>query len=379
MLQQYIEQMWFYSARQKEQPTAEETKIFRAEETALDTIDDFKFCLNIAVDRNNVERNPVNAANIWKYFDKEIVPSWKKLDERLQLACLLDWYAVLYRAMEEISRIPKALRDRQSVQFVRVMGLEHRWKEAQSRYETLEQQTPAPQQLTSFDAWLSDVEKNLIHPQNELWRRQEKQKAVETIIRRVIQTAVTAVVLYVAISYFSGYGAVARYFHHEKIRTYATQTQAEAHIEGFNQLPPLDIKDYNASSIRTDESGFTYSDRFLRDGDPSTAWEEGEPDDGVNRRLFFNIKGSADVHYIVIWNGNQKDEESYRACNRLRYVTVRINDRMHSYRVTLKDQEGPQYIRVERQDVDKLWIIIDSVYRGTDPGNNTAVSEVEIY
>ncbi len=39
----------------------------------------------------------------------------------------------------------------------------------------------------------------------------------------------------------------------------------------------------------------------------------------------------------------------------------------------------PQYIRVEREDVDRLWIIIDSVYEGDNGEDETSVSEVEIY
>ena len=46
--------------------------------------------------------------------------------------------------------------------------------------------------------------------------------------------------------------------------------------------------------------------------------------------------------------------------------------------LTLKDEEGPQYIRVNRK-VGRFWIIIDSVYEGTDKANLTSVSEVEIY
>lgn len=379
MLQQYIDKMWFRSLQHKEPLSEAEQQIRKAQETALDNMDDFKFCLNIAVDRNNVERNPVNAANIWKYFNKEIAPAWKDLEERLQLVCLLDWYVVFYRAAEEIAGIPKALHDRQSVHFIKVLGLEHRWEESLTQYEELERSFSEQDRLADFDAWLLTVREQLIRPQNELWRHQEKVKAFQYTLLRTVRAIVTVCVLYVVISYCSGYGAVARHFRHEKMLAYATSSEAAEHIPDFASLPPLTIKDYNASSIRTDENGFVYSDRFLRDGDPSTAWEEGEPDDGVNRRLFFNIQGEGTVHYLVIWNGNQQDDESYQQCNRFRDVTIRINDRMHSYHVRLLDQPGPQFIRVERDNVDKFWIIIDSVYQGTDPGNHTAVSEVRIY
>ena len=84
------------------------------------------------------------------------------------------------------------------------------------------------------------------------------------------------------------------------------------------------------------------------------------------------------VVVIVIYNGNQKDSASFKKDNRLKEITLKLDDSQHEKTLTLKDEEGPQYIRVNRK-VGRFWIIIDSVYEGTDKANLTSVSEVEIY
>lgn len=379
MLDQYINEMWFRTAAQDESAQAAVKKVVKAQQNAVDNLDDFKFCLNIAVDQNNVERNPVNAGNIFKYFEKEIEPSWKKLDERLRLACRLDWYGALFRAMADISKIPHALSDRQSVIFAKTMDLGRKWNETLAQYEALDAAAPEEEKLTGFNAYLAKMKKDLIEPQIAVWSRAGKHQALWDAVKGLLGLVVLCLVIAAIVSYAKGVGIVARLLGNEKIEVYTDETIAAEKIEGFQSYAPVNIADYNASSIRPDEDGMSFTDRYLMDGDPATAWEEGEDDAGINRRLYFNIDDEGPVHYLVIRNGNQSGTSAFRECNRLKDVTVRINDKNHNYQVTLADTDKPQYIRIARNDVQKFWIIINSVYEGTDPGNHSAVSEVEIY
>ncbi len=61
-------------------------------------------------------------------------------------------------------------------------------------------------------------------------------------------------------------------------------------------------------------------------------------------------------------------------------MTLRIDDGTSKVNtsVTLKSTEGPQYILIN-QNVDRFWIIMNTVYRGEASDNVTCVSEVKIY
>ena len=197
-------------------------------------------------------------------------------------------------------------------------------------------------------------------------------------------TAVAVVLVLAIWQIYSGTGFLARALGIHRPRL----VSEEAITKDFGSLltdeVPLKInddgtEDFNASTILETDAG-TFSDRNMRDGDTTTAWAEGEKNDGTGKRLYFNVESTQFVHYIVIWNGWQKDDDAFTQYNRLKNVTLRIDDGTSKVNtsVTLKSTEGPQYILIN-QNVDRFWIIMNTVYRGEASDNVTCVSEVKIY
>ncbi len=345
-----------------------------ATKIAMLDIYDFKFGVDIAAAQSNIERTQANAEDIFKYLNRDIMKAYKGLDERLQLIARLNWLSILYRMVHDIAKIRGAVHDQKTLLFFRKLNLKENWDKAAGAYRAAENAAKEDVKQPSFDQWMTDFEKTVIEPEEALWKREEIRGAAIRRTKRAVQIVVLCVVSYVIISYAAGFGYVARMLHHLRPEV-VTNT---ADIDGFGTFPPADIADYNASSIK-DKGNPLYTDRNLMDGDTTTSWTEGEDDAGINRRMYFNIEKKATVNYIVIWNGDQSSEENFRAHNRLKQVTLKINDTRHMYTMTLADTMGPQYIRVEREDVDRLWIIIDSVYEGDNGEDETSVSEVEIY
>jgi|GEM_PF-705414 len=345
-----------------------------AMESAILNYYDYKFSVNIAMARSNVERTSLNAENLLHYYDKDIIAPAGRLGERLQLICRLNWICTLLYMLQEIAEIRGALTDRSTNEFVRRLGAFRLWREASQRYKELEEQAPEDERQKDFDRWLEKTDKTLVQPLEKRWSRAGVRERIITGFKRLWQGAVMLAAVTAIGSYCIGRGPVAAYFHHLK----PVLTTPE-HISGFGTYAPVDIADFNASSVKKEsEDDERWSDRHLMDGDISTAWSEGEDDAGINRRLYFNPEKTRTVHYIVIYNGDQSSEDAFYNHNRLKRVTIRINDRQKDYGIRLDDTMGPQYIRVE-DEVDRFWIIIESVYRGNDVENVTSVSEVEIY
>ena len=345
-----------------------------AMESAVLNYYDFKCSVNIAMARSNVERTTLNAENLLHYYEKDIMAPAAKLGERLQLICRLNWIGTWMYMLQEITGIRGAMTDRSTNEFVRSLGAFRLWKEAVSSYRAIEEKTPEHEQQKGFDAWLEETDRVLVCPLEKRWISAGVKERIITGFKRSVQACVGLAVLFAIGSYCIGRGPVAAYFHHLK-----PVLTTPDHISGFGSYAPVDIADYNASSIREDPDGNDrWSDRHLMDGDITTTWSEGESDAGINRRLYFNPEKTRTIHYIVIYNGDQSSEEAFYEHNRLKRVTIRINDRQKDYGIRLADTMGPQYIRVE-DDVDRFWIIIESVYRGTDDENVTSVSEVELY
>ena len=362
MIEDFIAQMWCSTSEE-----AVPKDIAAAQRDAvLDSVD-FKFVTGIAMEQQNIERNPSNADSIETYFKKDIDKKFGKLSPVKKAMCRLDWYAVLYRMLSYISTIKGVFRDQKALLFVQTLGLSEKWKEEADLYRKnaaeLTESTRA-----SFAAWLRDTEEELVHPMNALWDKKLHAGSIRRGISRAVKTVIALLILLTAGSYLTGVGYVAKITHHERIAVLPKEQ-----IEGFGTYPEVGIEDYNASTNLTEGL-----DRALMDKDPKTAWTEGEKDAGIGRKLYFNPEDTQEVHYIVIYNGNQKDSASFKKDNRLKEITLKLDDSQHEKMLTLKDEEGPQYIRVNRK-VGRFWIIIDSVYEGTDKANLTSVSEVEIY
>ena len=94
MIEDFIAQMWCSTAEE-----AVPKDIAAAQrEAVLDSVD-FKFVTGIAMEQQNIERNPSNADSIETYFKKDIDKKFGKLSPVKKAMCRLDWYAVLYRML----------------------------------------------------------------------------------------------------------------------------------------------------------------------------------------------------------------------------------------------------------------------------------------
>ncbi len=382
MLEDFMEKMWYRRPHAGDTETGRTLK--KAQEAAADGLDDFRFSFNIALIADDVERNPVNAGNILHYFEKEAAPAFKKLDERLQCACRLDWYTCVLRMLEQIAGMPKELRKKKTAEFAFRLDMQDLWPRDLTRYRELEEKAPEEEKLPDFDAYLERMDAELAQPVITRWKKAAAYAQFRKTVHRVVGTAVAVVLVLAIWQIYSGTGFLARALGIHRPRL----VSEEAITKDFGSLltdeVPLKInddgtEDFNASTILETDAG-TFSDRNMRDGDTTTAWAEGEKNDGTGKRLYFNVEGTQFVHYIVIWNGWQKDDDAFTQYNRLKNVTLRIDDGTSKVNtsVTLKSTEGPQYILIN-QNVDRFWIIMNTVYRGEASDNVTCVSEVKIY
>lgn len=376
MLEDDIAKMWFRTD-QKAGETEDGKKITAAQEDAVDSVDDFKFSFNISLIRDDVERNPVNAENILHCFKKEIEPCFKKLDERLRLVCLLDWYTCLFRMLEEIAAMPKERHKKKTVAFVSTLDMQSKWNRDLARYRELEREQPEEKRLPSFDSYIEDINQNLAQPDIAKWKKAAVASGFRKTVKRVLALAVAVVLVSSIWQIYRGVGPLARALNIHRPRLVTEETVKKQYGSLFTR--EVSVKDFNASTILDTEDDM-FSDRNLMDGDTTAAWAEGEKNDGTGKRLYFNIDGTQYVHYIVIWNGWQKDDETFSQYNALHNVTIRIDNGESTLNTTinLKDRQGPQYILIN-QNVDRFWIIMNTVYRGDASENVTCVSEVAIH
>lgn len=382
MLDDMMMQMWYRD------PHAADTEagkaVCRAQEAAADALDDFTFSFNISLIADDVERNPVNAGNILHYFEKEAVPAFKKLDERLQCVCRLDWYSCILRLLEQVAAMPRECRKKKTAAFAERLDMQNRWPKDLARYRELEEKAPEADKLPGFDAWLEKTDRELAQPVIARWKKAAAISHFRKTVGRVVGLAAVVVIGAAIWQIYTGTGILARVLGIHRPRLVAEETITEDFGGPLTEQVPIKVNsdgtmDFNASTIlKTDDGSF--DDTNMMDGDTATAWAEGEKNDGTGKRLYFNVEGTQFVHYLVIWNGWQKDEDTFNQYNRLKNVTLRIDDGSSKVNtsITLKSTEGPQYILIN-QNVDRFWIIMNTVYRGEGSDNVTCVSEVEIY
>ena len=168
MLEDFMEKMWYRRPHAGDTETGRTLK--KAQEAAADGLDDFRFSFNIALIADDVERNPVNAGNILHYFEKEAAPAFKKLDERLQCACRLDWYTCVLRMLEQIAGMPKELRKKKTAEFAFRLDMQDLWPRDLTRYRELEEKAPEEEKLPDFDAYLERMDAELAQPVITRWK-----------------------------------------------------------------------------------------------------------------------------------------------------------------------------------------------------------------
>lgn len=134
----------------------------------------------------------------------------------------------------------------------------------------------------------------------------------------------------------------------------------------------------NASSVLTGATGKSYGTEYLFDGDMSTSWQEGEPDEGLGVTITSTFASETDVKGIAIWGGNESSPDSYTANNRPQQITVSVSCEGQSYSkaYTLEDVDGVQTILFDSPvPMESVVIRIDSVYNGS-VYNDTVITEL---
>lgn len=131
-----------------------------------------------------------------------------------------------------------------------------------------------------------------------------------------------------------------------------------------------------AESELISAKGKDYSANMIIDEDVKTAWQEGEEDFGLGKSILIQFEKTK-LNYIVIYNGNQSNEKAYKKNNRLKAVSIIINEEINE--IELEDSMEPQVIRIEgADDVSEVKLEIQSVYEGT-AFNDTCIAEIECY
>jgi hypothetical protein len=136
-----------------------------------------------------------------------------------------------------------------------------------------------------------------------------------------------------------------------------------------------DKNDYN----RFEEN---YLPLYVADDDPTTAWTEGVPGDGVGQWLrlrFASMKGATKVR-LRIRNGYQKSPKLFAANERARKVTFKLLPGGTTIDAELTDAEGWQEV-VLPQTAGPLFGVemkIDSVYRGAKY-EDLCISDVQVF
>ncbi len=114
----------------------------------------------------------------------------------------------------------------------------------------------------------------------------------------------------------------------------------------------------------------------LLDGDPHTAWVEGEPGLGLPARLTFALPDRVDLQRIRIVDGYAKD--TAHLLDNAAAKTIEIQGGARTVRYTLTRSRRPQTIRVPFGETRKVVIRILSGYPGAR-FDDLAVSEVAFF
>jgi hypothetical protein len=136
-----------------------------------------------------------------------------------------------------------------------------------------------------------------------------------------------------------------------------------------------DKNDYN----RFEEN---YLPLYVADDDPTTAWTEGVPGDGVGQWLrlrFSSMKGATKVR-LRIRNGYQKSHKLFLANERARKVTFKLLPSGTTVDAELTDTEGWQEVTLSQGagTLAGLEMKIDSVYKGAKY-EDLCISDVQIF
>lgn len=115
---------------------------------------------------------------------------------------------------------------------------------------------------------------------------------------------------------------------------------------------PLAVADATASSSLA--GGDVPRDADLAiDGDPATAWAEGEPGPGEGASLHLRLARRSWVETVVLRNGDQRDDATFSAGARAAKVLLSFDARP-AFEVTLTDVSGEQLVRLPEPQLASL-------------------------
>lgn len=125
------------------------------------------------------------------------------------------------------------------------------------------------------------------------------------------------------------------------------------------------------ASDRAAESGVQ---RSIADGDTATAWwVEG---DATGEWIELRLDTAVQIDHLLVWNGDQRDDASFAAANRVRDVLISFPDVGKRYTARFANVNANFRVDMPAPPVSKrIRIRIMSVYGGD--AERTAISEIE--
>src|SRR5205085_7801926 len=111
----------------------------------------------------------------------------------------------------------------------------------------------------------------------------------------------------------------------------ASLSTPAANAAALTTRPKPIVREVAASSQLNEE----FRPNFAFDGNPTTAWvAKGR---GTEQSLFVHFKSPVSIESVSILNGDARDEEHYRASNRIRTLRIVLSDGSNQL-LTLKDE-----------------------------------------
>ncbi|MDQ4121622.1 MAG: discoidin domain-containing protein [Acidobacteriota bacterium] len=131
----------------------------------------------------------------------------------------------------------------------------------------------------------------------------------------------------------------------------------------------------SASSVRRQDRGNFYFPNFAFDNNPTTAWGEGAPGEGIGEWLNFEFDRTVNLRQIRIQPGYFKTPQIWRDNNRVSEALIEFSDGT-SRTATFSDQMQTQTIDVGQKQTRWVRITIEDVYTGEHDSEDTLISEV---
>ncbi len=129
------------------------------------------------------------------------------------------------------------------------------------------------------------------------------------------------------------------------------------------------------STYKSDSRPTLYQPLLLLDGRQNTAWCAGVPGDGVGETVTVGFKGVATIDELRIATGDGKDEETWKAHNRVRKLVV--HEERFNREIILADNRELQSYKFDPPiEGERLFFEIAAVYRGSAEGAVTCLSDI---